>query len=472
MQVRSPYLNRRTTPPKSDVPQTLFDLHQIGKVLQDLQDHKDTMAAEHAQKMSEMDAVIAEAHTQLKRAKIIQKGDQGLPGVKGETPSVQEVVAAVLPLIPEPIKGDKGDMPAIDLKKIAKLAAGEIVVPDAPTIDIPAITDSVVKHIVDKKKLKTSHIDGFEQTLAPIRHLAAGFRGGGDTVAAGSNITISTVNGVKTISSTGGGGGGGGSLALVPETPPEPVNASRIVFTVSAEPEYIVADGATLYDGEGYVYSNLTVTMGVAPSEYIRAIVASSTTTLVETPDGLVNASNKTFTVTRPPTSIEIDGLTYFEGEGYTYSNFSITTDLAPSNFIRSNMQDYSKMVDAIPSGEIDASRTVFGVTAPPRWVVADGVTYFEGYGYLYSDFAITMDIAPSLYIRVSTLGTSGAGGGLTKLPTPGAADNSNLTFTFTQKPSFIVADGAWLTENNGYTWSGLTATFTVPPQSFIFGIA
>ena len=39
-----------------------------------------------------------------------------------------------------------------------------------------------------------------------------------------------------------------------------------MTFTVSAEPTYIVSDGATYYDGAGYSYAALTVTMTVPPS--------------------------------------------------------------------------------------------------------------------------------------------------------------------------------------------------------------
>ena len=64
-----------------------------------------------------------------------------------------------------------------------------------------------------KKKLSTKHLsdftDGLEQTLRPIRSLMAGFRGGGDTVVAGTGIAITTnANGNKIISSTGGSGTG------------------------------------------------------------------------------------------------------------------------------------------------------------------------------------------------------------------------------------------------------------------------
>lgn len=58
-------------------------------------------------------------------------------------------------------------------------------------------------------------------------------------------------------------------------TPTGTVNGSNVSFTVTAEPLWVVADGATYFAGVGYTYSSLTVTMDLAPSIFIRAIIAS-----------------------------------------------------------------------------------------------------------------------------------------------------------------------------------------------------
>lgn len=52
------------------------------------------------------------------------------------------------------------------------------------------------------------------------------------------------------------------------------------------------------------------------------------------------------------------------------------------------------------PTGDVNASNTAFTVTTIPKWIIADGTTYFEGAGYSRTDLAITMDIPPSQYIR------------------------------------------------------------------------
>ena len=52
------------------------------------------------------------------------------------------------------------------------------------------------------------------------------------------------------------------------------------------------------------------------------------------------------------------------------------------------------------PTGTINSVNTVFGVSAVPKWVVSDGMTYFENFGYTYSASNITLEIPPSSYLR------------------------------------------------------------------------
>lgn len=52
------------------------------------------------------------------------------------------------------------------------------------------------------------------------------------------------------------------------------------------------------------------------------------------------------------------------------------------------------------PTGLVNASNTVYGVTARPSSVIADGILYFEGHGYSYALFHITFDVPPSQYVR------------------------------------------------------------------------
>jgi hypothetical protein len=64
-------------------------------------------------------------------------------------------------------------------------------------------------------------------------------------------------------------------------------------------------------------------------------ITASGAGVSVETPTGSVDSSNTTFTPSAEPKWIVVDGTTYYEGAGYTWDGTTITTDVAPSSFIR-----------------------------------------------------------------------------------------------------------------------------------------
>lgn len=52
------------------------------------------------------------------------------------------------------------------------------------------------------------------------------------------------------------------------------------------------------------------------------------------------------------------------------------------------------------PTGDVDSSNTTYTVVAEPAFVVADGITYFDGAGYTYSALSIEMDNPPTQYIR------------------------------------------------------------------------
>ncbi len=67
---------------------------------------------------------------------------------------------------------------------------------------------------------------------------------------------------------------------------------------------------------------------------------------------------------------------------------------------------------------------------------------------------------------------SSSGGAGFTELTATGTVNSVNKTFTFTQKPTYIVSDGVWYKENKGWTWGGSTATMTIPPNDDIYGVA
>jgi len=177
------------------------------------------------------------------------------------------------------------------------------------------------------------------------------------------------------------------------------VNSSNTSYTVASEPLYVVADGVTYYDGAGYTYSPLTVTMTNPPTQYIRYVIVDTPDVITEIPSGSVNSSNVTFTVTDFPTMIVADGTTYFENDGYTIDGFTVTMDNPPTQYIRSVYRESSFMSRSAPVGTIDGSNTTFTVFIKPACVVSDGTTYFNGDGYTYTGSSVVMDDPPTQYV-------------------------------------------------------------------------
>lgn len=52
------------------------------------------------------------------------------------------------------------------------------------------------------------------------------------------------------------------------------------------------------------------------------------------------------------------------------------------------------------PSGAVNGINTAFSVLNTPKYIVSDGVTYFQNSGYTLSGLSVTMDIAPVGFIQ------------------------------------------------------------------------
>lgn len=65
----------------------------------------------------------------------------------------------------------------------------------------------------------------------------------------------------------------GSSGGFTIETPPETPDGVITVFTVTAEPRYVVGDGITYFASVGYTYAALAITFTIPPSQYVRAII-------------------------------------------------------------------------------------------------------------------------------------------------------------------------------------------------------
>lgn len=171
----------------------------------------------HAQFLSKVDEFIGESkNLSAERARIIElpEGKQGLRGEKGDS--------IVGPAGPQGVKGRDGvdgkdghdgldGMPA-DINTIAELAASLITQPkDGESPALEAVVEAVLEAIKIEDRLES-----FRTEMASYRNQLAGksygkdtwARGGGSTVSAGANITLTPLpNGTVQINASGGGSG-------------------------------------------------------------------------------------------------------------------------------------------------------------------------------------------------------------------------------------------------------------------------
>lgn len=283
MSIRSPYA--LTKKPLQDKPVSALDaalgFAQIAILRQQLEDliqtHKEEFDKAIAEKKAEADRVIAN----VKKITKGDKGDMPVPGIHFPIPQDAPVVdeqameERVLSRIRQP---EDGTTPIINEAAIAQkvLKLVKIPLPIAPKvepIDHTKIAEVVIETLIKDKKLKPEHIAGLPNELASYRNQLAGkhygsdtmVRGGGDTVAAGSNVTITTVNGVKTISANASGGSG----FQVPLS--GVVDGSNKIFVWASAPNSISVDQGrgmqkTSSDGTGNWTGTTTTTLSVAPT--------------------------------------------------------------------------------------------------------------------------------------------------------------------------------------------------------------
>lgn len=111
------------------------------------------------------------------------------------------------------------------------------------------------------------------------------------------------------------------------------------------------------------------------------------------------------------------------------------------------------------PSGTINDTNTSFTVANTPLYLVVNTQTLFENNGYTLSGLNITL---------TNPIGTGGwiksAYGSAVSFDVPsGTINDTNVTFTATSTPKYLVVNTQTLFENYGYTLSGLTITLSYP---------
>lgn len=212
-------------------------------------------------------------------------------GEKGDTPSIDYpgIIREVVKAIPVPENGKDvdenalvekvygmikkpkdGRTPIIDEERIAVRAAKLVPKPIVQEMDHEALADLVVEKIAKGKKFKIEHVSGLKEEVASYRNQLAGkvygkdtwARGGGDTVIAGTGITItSTVNGQKQISAPGSPG-----TAVYEEVPTGSGTTFTLAHTPIAGTLRLYRGGARQESGSDYTLAGNTITLANALS--------------------------------------------------------------------------------------------------------------------------------------------------------------------------------------------------------------
>lgn len=224
-----------------------------------------------------LQAVLDAAKALETKMASVKEGPRGAPG-RDAYLDVEDLAQRAAALVPAP---KDGKSPKLNYEKLARHSARHIKPPaGAPgkDADVAVAIASVLEHLkTGKVKIKAEHVEGLKQTTEVIRRFekSGGIRGGGDTVAAGTNVTITRLtSGAVQISAQAG------FTALDPtETP----NGSRTVFTfatATAKPSYIISDNvlmkATAKSGTvNWTWSSALkqATMTVPPQDDIEGIV-------------------------------------------------------------------------------------------------------------------------------------------------------------------------------------------------------
>jgi len=210
----------------------------------------DKKIEEHTKNLTDTNQLLKDTHTQ-----VLNHISKIHTGPAGKNADEEKITKHLESKLPKPVDEDKlaervlAKVPRVDEEKLARKIIKSLPEhkADLKIIQEQFVTDpmSVIDKILElaksgKFKLKTENIDGLEQTISAFRHqiTTKGYiHGGGDTVAAGTNVTITNTNGTKIINATGG-------LGILTVT--GIVNGSNQTFTVPSKPNVVVVDGVAL----------------------------------------------------------------------------------------------------------------------------------------------------------------------------------------------------------------------------------
>lgn len=161
------------------------------------------------------------------------------------------------------------------------------------------------------------------------------------------------------------------------------------------------------------------------------------------------------------PSVTVVQGSTRFEGVTKIVIGDNLTAQRTPNGVVISGENGGGGSGGSLdfetPTGTVDDSNLSFDVLNTPLYLVVNGAQYFEGVHYTLTGLTVTLNdpVGTGGFIR-SAFGT-----GISVETPTGTIDDSNVTFTVTNTPKYVVINGAQYFDGAGYTYSAGTITLT-----------
>lgn len=254
----------------------------VAETMYEMQKMKDSLESAYTAKIQEVDAMLEaktkefDAAIEENKNTLVDFGNQlieevqnleQLQGAPGMDANEEVIFERLSEKMPKSI--DEKAIIAKVVEQIPQNKASLKVIQESFETDPMSIIEKIMEMADGGKfKLKTKHVDGLEQTMRSFQsQLGRGYlHGGGDTVVAGTNVTIvSLPNGTKQINA-----GGGGGTVVYNETPTPAPDDVTTVFTLVHTPSpagslQLFLNGQLQIQGTDYTLVGPTITMAFAP---------------------------------------------------------------------------------------------------------------------------------------------------------------------------------------------------------------